>query len=891
MTLLPKGWIKNQYLLILVLFLIGLVLPGAIIAGESSLGPFGGYIQCLASSSDMSILYAGTDGGIYQTEDGGNNWTRTNFPNIPVRSLAVAPPGVCRQIDFDDIPAPCAFSETTALRNEYQTQGVLFAGPNGNDGGAVLDRCSGYSPSGQSLPNYLAFDTGKTLADGGAPHWPEHLYFDPHADYVEIKAAWTHGRVEMTAFDAMGNVVDTDSVVPYGTFRLLQVEAGQIAKVTLQSSLAAILLLDDLSFRVSTDPTRPLAVYAGTDNGIYKSDDAGDRWRCVGLAEYPIQSMAVDPYCPEIVYAGTGVEDLKPDGIYKSFDGGETWELVYRKDLDVIRSILIDPNDSKTVYAIGHGVDGSPNFNGFVKSSDGGQTWEGRHLSPLGPWDDVYALASTAAGIEPQFLYAIVDENLVADVYRSDDRGDTWTELNVPDMNPYPPFVLAVLPGSTQMIYISGIENAQTFGMYFVIDGHFYGYAQGLPPLRPSCLLTGPADGYELYLGFSAHGVYHSAGLPPTWHPAMGGMNNTDIHDLAIHPLSDRHVFAAIRGNSETDGYGVARTVDGGRHWDYGVVPPADLRSVTVVSTSESTTLYAGRRRHRGSFFYLYKSPDAGETWERFRFLEVFPYSMVGVSEIWVHPDDPDRILLAVEDFETGGVYLSTNGGHSWTKTFHTWTSTIAADPRRLDTLYLGTARAGYVFRSINCGDSWYRISPPGSWVESVNEIEVDRDGSVYAATDRGLMKWTGSGDVWQKLGGLPDVSIAALAMDLSEASASMYAGTVENGVWISRNGGQSWKNLMENPECPTVQTMALGNQRPKTLYIGTAYNGVWKLCCPGDFDGDGDVDGSDLAGFASDFGRVDCDGTCPGDFDDDGDVDGSDLAVFAKDFGQIDCP
>ena len=60
---------------------------------------------------------------------------------------------------------------------------------------------------------------------------------------------------------------------------------------------------------------------------------------------------------------------------------------------------------------------------------------------------------------------------------------------------------------------------------------------------------------------------------------------------------------------------------------------------------------------------------------------------------------------------------------------------------------------------------------------------------------------------------------------------------------------------------------------------------------CEGDFDNDGDVDGSDLATFAADFGRTDCTGDCEGDFDGDNDVDGSDLAVFAADFGRTDCP
>jgi hypothetical protein len=57
---------------------------------------------------------------------------------------------------------------------------------------------------------------------------------------------------------------------------------------------------------------------------------------------------------------------------------------------------------------------------------------------------------------------------------------------------------------------------------------------------------------------------------------------------------------------------------------------------------------------------------------------------------------------------------------------------------------------------------------------------------------------------------------------------------------------------------------------------------------CSGDFNNDGDVDGSDLATFAEDFGRTGYGAAppCEGDFDGDGDGDGSDLATFATDFG-----
>jgi hypothetical protein len=62
---------------------------------------------------------------------------------------------------------------------------------------------------------------------------------------------------------------------------------------------------------------------------------------------------------------------------------------------------------------------------------------------------------------------------------------------------------------------------------------------------------------------------------------------------------------------------------------------------------------------------------------------------------------------------------------------------------------------------------------------------------------------------------------------------------------------------------------------------------------CNGDFGGDGDVDGSDLGLFNTDFGRTNCSGAspCNGDFDNDGDVDGTDLGLFNADFGRTDCP
>jgi subtilisin family serine protease len=69
------------------------------------------------------------------------------------------------------------------------------------------------------------------------------------------------------------------------------------------------------------------------------------------------------------------------------------------------------------------------------------------------------------------------------------------------------------------------------------------------------------------------------------------------------------------------------------------------------------------------------------------------------------------------------------------------------------------------------------------------------------------------------------------------------------------------------------------------------AFNAV-ELTCRADIEGDGDVDGADLAGLSAEFGRTDCGPSppCGADFDHDNDVDVADLAVLVPDFGRSDC-
>src|SRR5512138_2713291 len=64
---------------------------------------------------------------------------------------------------------------------------------------------------------------------------------------------------------------------------------------------------------LTADPSHAATLYAGTDHGVYKSDDAGASWKAsnAGLEVYRVQTIAVDPVTPSTLFAGT----ITPDGV------------------------------------------------------------------------------------------------------------------------------------------------------------------------------------------------------------------------------------------------------------------------------------------------------------------------------------------------------------------------------------------------------------------------------------------------------------------------------------------------------------------------------------------------------------------------------------------------
>jgi len=198
-----------------------------------------------------------------------------------------------------------------------------------------------------------------------------------------------------------------------------------------------------------SDARRPNVVYAGTDMGLYQSDDGGAHWR---LLDTPMKgsmvwSMAIDPVDPNVMFAGTGTPS-KP-GIYRTTDAGKTWEQLA---VDIAADcpnvgiprptgIAIDPTDHRQVW-VGLEVDG------VRHSIDGGETWT--KVNGQIPNQDVHNVLVVAG--PPKAVFTVVND----DVWRSTDDGKTWEAARAREIFPWHyPRGIAVKPNDSRTVFVT----------------------------------------------------------------------------------------------------------------------------------------------------------------------------------------------------------------------------------------------------------------------------------------------------------------------------------------------------------------------------------------------------------------------------------------------------
>jgi len=169
---------------------------------------------------------------------------------------------------------------------------------------------------------------------------------------------------------------------------------------------------------LAVSPHIPGLAYAGSEVGLYRSDDSGASWEMVEspMTGTQIWSVAVDPVDPDVIFAGT-----KPPRVFRSFDRGKYWErlsVAIPGECPIgpprLTNLVIDPRNHRSVWA---GVE----LGGVFRSRDRGDNWT--RLPQLGPREsstDVHGVA-ISPGSPAKVLVTTPDG-----IWISNNEGESW---------------------------------------------------------------------------------------------------------------------------------------------------------------------------------------------------------------------------------------------------------------------------------------------------------------------------------------------------------------------------------------------------------------------------------------------------------------------------------
>ena len=607
---------------------------------------------------------------------------------------------------------------------------------------------------------------------------------------------------------------------------------------------------------IALAPSDPDIVWVGTGEhnifrssqaglGVFKSADGGKTWAHMGLADTnTVSRIVVHPTNPDVVYVAAGGHEWtkNPDrGVYKTTDGGKTWaKVLYVNDETGAYDLVMDPRSSDTLYAAmwqrtrqkwndprtfpGH------TGSGLFKTTDGGKTWAPINTG-LPPVEFRGRIGLDLCLAKPDTLYALVDNYELrettqaeldsvrgyydpgkgfikgATVYRSDDAGATWTQT-------------------------SGLTPQQK--SYMQQHSGTYGWVFGQIRVDPN----DPETSYIMGVPFSASTdggkTYKNVRSP-------GG----DNHALWIDPANSNYL---LKGFDQ----GVAVSYDKGKNWRY-FREELNLCQFFNLNYDMATPFKVyGSMQDHGSF----RGPvdiSAGRD-------KIPAVAFEGApggegSNHAIDPTDPNVVYsagfygtISRADYGKPGPYPGAPDQKELLPVLYEnepplrgqWLAPFILSPHNPDILYHGMQ---YVFRSLDRGDTWERISPDLTTNDPATRGDIRyqtlftisespiKYGLLYAGTDDGRLWVTrDGGKAWTEI-------TAGLAAGkwMSRVVASAYdLGTVyltQNGkrdddftpyVWKSTDFGKTWTSLAKGVPVGPVNVIREDPVNKDILYLGT---------------------------------------------------------------------
>lgn len=543
-------------------------------------------------------------------------------------------------------------------------------------------------------------------------------------------------------------------------------------------------------------PDQPNVFYVGqVDGGVWKSTDYGRTWRPIFDKEstQSIGAIAVAPSDDNIIYVASGEGLHRPDlstgnGVYRSNDAGKTWTHLGLRDSEQIPAIAVDPTNPERIFAavLGHPY-GPSAQRGIFRSEDGGKTWtkvlfkddstggSDVVIDPknpqvvyaslwgerLGPWEDANTYDTTNGGL-----------------FKSIDGGTTWKKLtnglpsNLVQIN------VAIAASDPQRLYAtisttvqSGYQSDKGLGVYRSDDaGQTWRKITDDP--RPAMKIGGGDLSVPVVDPTNPDVVYSTSIVTcrstdggKTWISLRGAPGGDDYQNLWINPRNPSILLLV-------SDQGAVVSVNGGETWSsWYNQPTAQLYHVAATNTFPYQVC-AGQQES-GSVCTSTRGNDGEITFRDWHPVGIIEYGYAAPDPL--HPNiiyGAGRTEVSRYDSVTGQVQNVTPLPMSKKDFRGDRTQPILFSPVDPHILYYA---ANHLFKTTDYGHSWQIISPDLSRPVTGQPPSVPTLDSANQAKRRGV--------------------IYSVAASYKNAQ-TIWAGTDDGLVWITRDGGSHWTNI-----------------------------------------------------------------------------------------------
>lgn len=367
-----------------------------------------------------------------------------------------------------------------------------------------------------------------------------------------------------------------------------------------------------------------------------------------------------------------------------------------------------------------------------------------------------------------------------------------------------------------------------------------------------------------IYAGTASGGLWKSESGGVAWAPVFDSVAVLSIGAVAVCQQNTDIVWAGTGEgnprNSVTGGYGIYKSLDGGKHWQsMGLEKTRNIHRV-IIDKNDPNIVYVGaigsswgKHPERGVF----KTTDGGKTWKHI--LKV--NSATGTGDLVVDPQNPNKLIAAMWEHERkpwtftsggsgSGLYITHDGGDNWKKLSdkeglpkgELGRIGVAIAPSNPNRIYaLIEAKKNALYRSDDGGDNWTKINDNSSgrgsggignrpfyyadlFVDPVNE---NRLYTVFTYVNYSIDGGKSFKQLMPAYGTPKGIHPDHHAFYVHPTDANFMIDGNDGGLNITRDKGKNWR-FAENIPVAQYYHINVDNDFPYNVYGGMQDNGSW---------------------------------------------------------------